>query len=400
MPPPSTPQRTVDDYYGELIKSLRGDDPELLLLCVRKLKVPADSFRIEGDDLLTLAINHNCRHCIAPLKNLGFDLNRLSPKTHKHPLEEAMDADSTVVFEVLLKQGALPNAPHSRYGTIMHAAAALRKVDSMIPCLVARGGDPNIMNPDGSVPIQLAVKNTQVINVEQLLERGARINAVDSQGRSPLHLAVMLELFDPIAYVVLDYGADPTLPDINGVTPIDLAKNRNEGTLTRTLEDRANWEKQLNSPPPLGNRRPIEGELFRQELLGAVERGNRRVIFEMFVARGGLKWTPTYKQSDSPLLTALKNRRFDMAAIMMSYEYGITDRDLELKNAAHYVMSGSTNPKVLLPFLKKIYKVNPRYISEADKNGLNPLSAALAGGVLHDSEAAESILNEASRFTG
>ena len=397
---PPTPQRTVDDYYGELIKSLKGDDPELLLICIRKLKTAADSYRFEGDDLLSLAIAHNCRHCIAPLKNLGFDMNRLSPKSKKHPLEEAMDANSMVVLEVLLKLGALPNAPHTVYGTMMHAAAATRKVDSLIPCLVARGGDPNIMNADGTVPLQLAVKNTQVINVEQLLERGARINAVDSQGRSPLHLAVMLELFDPIAYVVLDYGADPMMPDVHGVTPIDLAKGRHEINLTRTLEDRANWVKQLNFPPPLGRRKPLEGEAFREELLAAIERGNRRVIYEMFTGRGGLPWAATYKQSDSPLLTALKYRRFDMAAIMMGFEYGIMDRDLDLRNAAHYVMSGTTNPKVLLPFLKRIYKVNPRFISEADKNGLNPLSAALASGTMHDSETAESVLNEASRFMG
>lgn len=397
--PAPRPQRSVDEYYDELVKSLRGDDPELLLICIRKLNVEPTTYRFDGDDLLTLAIMHNCRNCIQPLKNLGFDMNRLSTK-NKHPLEEAMDSNSMVVFEVLLRQGANPNSPHTRYGTIIHAGAATRLVDSLLPCLISRGGDPNAVAPDGSVPLQLAVQNTQVLNVEQLLERGAQINAVDSMGRTPLHLAVMLEQFDPVAYIVLDYGADPTVPDIGGVTPIDLARARKENVLTRTLEDRANWDKQLNHASAMGNKRPLSGEAFRDEVCSAVERGNRRFVYELFTGRGGQNWAATSKLTDSPLLNALHKRRFDMAAIMMGHNCGLGDRDIHQRNCAHYVMCGSTNPMILVPFLSKLYKVNPRFLTETDKNGHSPLQAALAQGVPHDPEAAEAMLNDVCKAAG
>jgi ankyrin repeat protein len=392
------PQRSADEYYAELEKSLSGDDPELLLMSIRKLKADALSYRIEGDDLLTLAIEHNCRNCILPLKNLGFDMNRHSPKSNKHTLEEAMDSNSMVVFEVLLRQGANPNAPHTRFGTVVHAAAATRLVDSLIPCLISRGGDPNAVAPDGSFPLQLAVQNSQVINVEQLLERGALINKIDGMGRTPLHLAVMLEQFDPIAYIVLDYGADPTVPDIGGVTPIDLAKVRKEAMLTKTLEDRANWDKLLNHAGPMGNKRPLGGEAFRDELLNAVSRGNRRAVYEYFAGRGGENWKPTGKQADSPLLESLHKGRYDMAAVIMGYGCGLHDRDIHQRNIAHFILRAGTNPAILLPFLKKANAANARYLTDTDKNGQSPVKAALAEGVPHDPEAIELLLNQAAKM--
>ena len=153
--------------YEGILKSLHGDDPEYLLVCTRALKVPAVNVRMEGDDLLSLAIRCNARYCIDSLRRMGFSIDRLSHREGKHPLEEAMDAHAPVIIECLLKAGANPNAPHTRYGTIMHAAAATRLVDSLIPVLCHRKGDPNAVSPkDGSTPLHAAVANSQILNVE------------------------------------------------------------------------------------------------------------------------------------------------------------------------------------------------------------------------------------------
>ncbi len=385
--------------YDGILKSLKGDDAEYLMTCVRALKVPGINVRMEGEDLLTLAIRHNARFCIEPLKRLGFSLDRLSVKDGKHPLEEAMDAKSALLVEVLLRYGANPNAPHTRYGTIMHAAAATRLVDSLIPVLISKKGDPNAVSPrDGTSPVHAAVAAVQVLNLEQLLERGANINAVDHLGRTPLHVAVALPEYDPIAFVLLDHGADAMVPDAGGLTALDLAKVREEPPLIKILEERSSWEALLNPATSMARNKPFPPEEFRRELLSAVNKGDQKMIRDLFENRGGDNWPPTAAVDQSPLLSAFMKGRLDLAALLIGYKLGVSDRGDHRRNVAHYLLLSCNQIPVLTCFFRKLHEVNALCLTEPDDEGHQPLALAVASGVEHHYDEVNTLIGSAGTY--
>jgi len=385
---------TPEMMYEGIAKSLMGDDPEFLVRCIAGLKVSAIAIRLDGADLLSVAIRKNACRCIESLKRLGFEVNRLSPDGGKHPLEEAIDARTPVMVEYLLRAGVNPNSPHTRYGTIMHAAAATRLIDSLLPVLVARKGDTNLRHPgDQSTPLHAAVVAGQMLNVEQLLDRKALVNVSDDKGRTPLHLSINLADGGGIMIRLLDYGADPTAPDIEGKTPLDLAKERGEKSLIRPLEERSAWGLLLTPQFPMSKKAPLKPEPSREEILACVEKGNRQMIVTCFENRGVTPWEPTKSWRNSPLLMALENKRLDLAALLLAYGLGINDRgDDKGRNVVYYLFKATNSPEALKAFLLTIHKLQPFLLTEEDKNGQRPLKAAIEEGAEIDFITGEALI--------
>ena len=70
--------------------------------------------------------------------------------------------------------------------------------------------------------IQAVVDGNKEV-VEILLNNGYNVNQIDNDGWTPLHYAAS-NRFEDIIKVLIDYGADRTIKDIWGNTPIDLTK--------------------------------------------------------------------------------------------------------------------------------------------------------------------------------
>jgi ankyrin repeat protein len=89
--------------------------------------------------------------------------------------------------------------------------------------LLKHGADPNISRPsDGNSPLHLAAENGLAWLGEILLDHGAKIDVRNSDGATPLSLAVQWQHRD-FATMLLRRGADPFIADGEGKTAPDYA---------------------------------------------------------------------------------------------------------------------------------------------------------------------------------
>ncbi len=61
--------------------------------------------------------------------------------------------------------------------------------------------------------------------VQMLVDAGASVSAVNSQGNTPLHLAAINGHEATCKVLVTELGADPTVRNKEGSTCVDVAKN-------------------------------------------------------------------------------------------------------------------------------------------------------------------------------
>ncbi|KAJ5223903.1 hypothetical protein N7468_008445 [Penicillium chermesinum] len=85
---------------------------------------------------------------------------------------------------------------------------------------------PNI---DGMTPLHIAAVHSHYLTVALLLNIGASISALDNHNDSPLHLAIRAHAYtytrtsEPVTQLLLSHHADPSLPNIDGFTPLHEA---------------------------------------------------------------------------------------------------------------------------------------------------------------------------------
>ena len=116
--------------------------------------------------------------------------------------------------------------------TALHLAAAGHRAQ-LVKLLLDAGADPNsAFNHRRSGPLHYAADgcpgspdwspDNQVETIIRLVEAGARINAQDKNGATPLHRAVRTRCSAAVK-CLLGHGSDVTLKNLPGSTPFHLA---------------------------------------------------------------------------------------------------------------------------------------------------------------------------------
>jgi hypothetical protein len=127
-----------------------------------------------------------------------------------------------------------PRLPHWIYvkDTALHVAAAGYRLE-IAKMLLQAGADPNSAEnhrrsgplhyaADGYIVSDLWNEKRQVAMIQLLLKAGAKINAQDKNGATPLHRAVRTRCVAAVK-CLLDAGADATIKNKPGSTPFHLA---------------------------------------------------------------------------------------------------------------------------------------------------------------------------------
>ena len=114
----------------------------------------------------------------------------------------------------------------------LHEAAASGK-EPVVRFLIENGVNIHSRTMLGrESALHLASSNGQEVCAKVLLRRGCRVNDVNKQGDSPLHMAAG----DAIGTHLLDFGADAFLKNKRGLTPIETAKERGSASLVRMFQ--------------------------------------------------------------------------------------------------------------------------------------------------------------------
>ncbi|MGC3960253.1 MAG: ankyrin repeat domain-containing protein [Verrucomicrobiota bacterium] len=179
-----------------------------------------------GATPLHLAVTGGHRDMVKLLLEKGANPNiaAVVGSPGRTPLIQAAYGKDAELIALLLKAKADPNAMDAQ-GNFALLNAVLARNAETTRVLLTGGADPDMLNPNRYPLLMLAVTDAANKEVAQaLIEAKANVNALDPNGRTPLHWAAAGNRTELVELLV-KAGADVNLRDGNGKTALDLTKS-------------------------------------------------------------------------------------------------------------------------------------------------------------------------------
>ncbi len=179
--------------------------------------------------------------------------HRASPLARSHageawdtPLHAAVQDGRVEIARILLERGVPVDIKDCLQRTpLHHAVEAPRHSEALVRLLLGRKANARAPDEDGWQPLHLAAQASNARAAALLLKSGASANAREKEeGRTPLHLAIENDWHGheptesralPVVRLLLEHGADTTIQDNQGRTPLTLAKQREYAEVVRLL---------------------------------------------------------------------------------------------------------------------------------------------------------------------
>ena len=153
-----------------------------------------------GNSALTLAIGTGSLEIVTALVDAGADLKATGKKDH--PLHDAASADQVDIVKLLLARGADVDARDAAGRTPLRAVSPFANRVEVIKVLLEAGADPSAQDGD--------------------------------QEETALHHAVWHLNYD-LAELLIAHGADPAIADRDGMTPLQMAMDKNSAEMLEIL---------------------------------------------------------------------------------------------------------------------------------------------------------------------
>ncbi|GAB4849843.1 Ankyrin repeat domain-containing protein 2B [Ancistrocladus abbreviatus] len=118
--------------------------------------------------------------------------------------------------------------------SVVHQTASVGDVEGLKNAL-ASGADADEEDSEGRTALHFACGYGEVKCAQVLLEAGAKVDALDKNKNTALHYAAGYGRKECVA-LLLENGAAVTLQNLDGKTPIDVAKLNNQNEVLKLLE--------------------------------------------------------------------------------------------------------------------------------------------------------------------
>ena len=141
---------------------------------------------------------------------------------------------------LLICAGCATPLKHSAYRDI-HAAARDGDVTQVAADLAQNPGDLNLPDDAGLTPLHLASASCHTNVVMLLLDRGAKVDAMEKDGATPLHFAAQEGCTDAVK-LLLDRGANANARDKQGRTPLTRSEQWHQDSVGILLRARGGSE--------------------------------------------------------------------------------------------------------------------------------------------------------------
>lgn len=105
-----------------------------------------------------------------------------------------------------------------------------------IKSLIEQGADiHSVSNLNKDTPLHVAAQEGSLSAIQQLLDYGAAINALNNDNETPLHLAAYRNIFDTVK-ILLERGANTDIKNKFNQTPSALAYNLNQRAMAEYID--------------------------------------------------------------------------------------------------------------------------------------------------------------------
>ena len=240
-------ERRLRAMRKELVDAASNDDVEAIERLLRRGAriddaVPDPFF---PSTALREAAMHRDHNAVRALVEHGANVNACGPG-ETPPLARVANRGNAELVRLMLQRGADPNRPGLGGETPLLQAIFHPPNPDIARLLLEAGADPNQPNEDGQLPLNWAVRNGYYKVAQVVLEYGADPNHLSGPreppmpgggmmgyGRTALHECPASPEF---VKLLLDHGADPSLRDADGKTPLDRARESGSPSAREVVE--------------------------------------------------------------------------------------------------------------------------------------------------------------------
>lgn len=164
-------------------------------------------------------------HALGSLESRGLNaLHRRAQQLKRwHEAEQQAQVDTQLSTQPRICTRQSSKRIQFSEPTLFLAACSSGDYEEIARLLGERRVDINVPTVDGLTALHHACIDDNAELVRHLLQAGADVNALDNEGWSALHATASCGHLR-IAELLLHFGADPSLVNVDGELPIDLAE--------------------------------------------------------------------------------------------------------------------------------------------------------------------------------